>query len=277
MMVVAVGERNYGQLGFDGEVVEELTEAQVGYITEKLSAPFAHKFAHTRALIAKTLLDYPGTTTVSCSFGKDSLVVAHIVTSFIPDVPVVFCNTGVEHPQTLRFSKEITEAWGLNLTVTRPSVNYWQCVAKNGFAPGSKNTSAGKQCCYRLKERPMELAIREHSWKAVIEGTTAAESRQRTLRAVSHGDCFHHIDWDIQKVKPILWWTVADVWRYIELMGLPVNPLYLEGSRRVGCMTCTAYKRWEIEMSLLTPKLYRIITSRISHERQMALFGWTNS
>ena len=123
----------------------------------------------------------------------------------------------------------------------------------------------------------MELAIRQHGFDAVIDGTTAAESRQRTLRAVSHGDCFHHIAWNVQKVKPILWWTEADVWEYTRALRLPVNPLYGEGSRRVGCMTCTAYKRWEVEMSLLTPKLYRIIKARMDpYEHQLAL-DWAGS
>ncbi len=265
----------HGQLGFDGEILEDLDAKATGYVTAKLNASFAEKVAHTKALIARNLRTYGEGATVSCSFGKDSMIVLNEARSLIKDIPVVFNNTGVEHPETIRFAKRVAEEWDLNLIITQPICSYWQCVAENGFAPGHKETSAGKQCCYRLKERPMELVIREHGFKAVLEGTTAAESRQRVLRAVSHGDCFHHIDWDIQKVKPILWWTEADVWKYTKALGLPVNPLYLEGSKRVGCMTCTAYKRWEVEMSLLTPKLYRIITSRMKqYERQMALFGW---
>ena len=37
---------------------------------------------------------------VSCSFGKDSIVVLHLVLQKDPEVPVVFNNTKVQYPET---------------------------------------------------------------------------------------------------------------------------------------------------------------------------------
>ena len=54
-----------------------------------------------------------------------------------------------------------------------------------------------------------------------------------------------------------------EVLDFIKLMGLPNNKLYAEGSKRVGCSTCTAYKNWEDEMQRLSPKLYAIIKARM--------------
>lgn len=67
--------------------------------------------------------------------------------------------------------------------------------------------------------------------------------------------------------RPILDWTIADVWEAHRKYGVPINPLYLQGWKRVGCRLCcmsnkadvrrTAklrpwvideYRKWEIEV-----------------------------
>lgn len=270
---------------------------RTGPVGSKLDRPFAEKVAELDYYVAHNMRKYPKKTVVACSFGKDSLVVLHKALQNDPDVPVVFNDIGVEHPETIRFAKYLTKEWNLNLTVARPSdpwfrsgkkgksgrwvqqryTNYWQCAAKFGFARGGKRTgkngSAGTHCCYYLKDKPMGRAVKENGWECVIDGVTAAESRQRTLRAVmpDYGACYRFVEWDAQKVHPILWWTEGDVWEYIIRMDLPFNDLYSQGSTRVGCMTCTAYARWESEMRRLTPKLYPLIKTRIAEEDELAL------
>ncbi|RLI84590.1 hypothetical protein DRP07_00790, partial [Archaeoglobales archaeon] len=42
---------------------------------------------------------------IAFSGGKNSLVALHIILKFKPDIKVVFCNTGVEYPQSLKFTR----------------------------------------------------------------------------------------------------------------------------------------------------------------------------
>ena len=41
------------------------------------------------------------------------------------------------------------------------------------------------------------------------------------------------------KVDPILLWHEREVWQYLALHAVPVNPLYGEGYRSLGCQPCT--------------------------------------
>ena len=41
------------------------------------------------------------------------------------------------------------------------------------------------------------------------------------------------------KLNPILIWHEREVWQYLALFGVPVNPLYAEGYRSLGCEPCT--------------------------------------
>lgn len=40
------------------------------------------------------------------------------------------------------------------------------------------------------------------------------------------------------QLKPIIDWSDDDVWNYIHTHGLPINPEYLNGRKRVGCIVC---------------------------------------
>ena len=54
---------------------------------------------------------------VACSFGKDSITILHLIRKHQPDIPVVFNNTLVQHPETYAYMKEMKELWNLNLFV----------------------------------------------------------------------------------------------------------------------------------------------------------------
>ena len=39
-------------------------------------------------------------------------------------------------------------------------------------------------------------------------------------------------------VNPIYEWTDLDIWEYIKMENIEVNPLYARGYKRVGCIGC---------------------------------------
>ena len=65
---------------------------------------------------------------VSFSGGKDSTVLLDIVRQDYPDVPAVFCNTGLEFPEILQFVKTKE-----NVIWLRPKMTFRQVVEKYGY------------------------------------------------------------------------------------------------------------------------------------------------
>ena len=239
-------------------------------VKEKVDRPFPVKLAETREIIAHHFEEFGDKVAVAWSGGKDSTLVLFFCLQENPDVPVVFNNTGVEYPETVRFIAALERQWNLNIIVTHPEKSFWECMEQYGFPSFSKsaNRGAGKRCCYWLKEKPMFLAIRENGWLGVFTGQTASEGRQRQLSAKKTGPCFHYKAWNICKVHPILWWTEAEVYKFIQENNLPLNPVYLK-EQRTGCMPCTAYKNWEKQMQRVNPKLYSIIKLRKDNQYVM--------
>jgi 3'-phosphoadenosine 5'-phosphosulfate sulfotransferase (PAPS reductase)/FAD synthetase len=70
----------------------------------------------------------------SFSGGKDSEVMLDIIRRFVDKtVPAVFCNTGNEYPEVVKFVRQ-TE----NVTVIRPEIHISQIIEKYGFPLISK-------------------------------------------------------------------------------------------------------------------------------------------
>lgn len=58
-------------------------------------------------------------------------------------------------------------------------------------------------------------------------------------------------------VNPIIDWTDADVWEYIDAEHIQMNPLYCEGQHRVGCIGCPMAGRKGRELEFARWPTYR--------------------
>jgi len=59
---------------------------------------------------------------MTTSFGIQSAVMLHLVTRTIPEIPVVFIDTGYLFPETYRFAEQLTSRLKLNLRVFNPAM-----------------------------------------------------------------------------------------------------------------------------------------------------------
>ncbi len=67
-----------------------------------------------------------------------------------------------------------------------------------------------------------------------VTGLRCTEGRTRTdFQEVEERDK------GLIKLNPILIWYEREVWQYLALHQVPVNPLYVKGYRSLGCEPCT--------------------------------------
>lgn len=211
---------------------------------------------------------------VSFSGGKDSTVLLHLARILYPDILAVFCNTGNEYPDIIRFVKQM-QADGANIEIIRPKFTPRQVWEKYGFPlvgkeisyyihqvqhnPNnkiaqlrmSKDTQFGisekwkwlvnepyavhNVCCDKLKKEPMYRFGKE-SGRYPIIGTMASESRRRTKEYLKNGNC-NYLG-KSPKSQPLSIWLEQDIWDYIAKNNLPIADIYHKGATRTGCMGC---------------------------------------
>lgn len=197
---------------------------------------------------------------VACSFGKDSLVILHLAMQIWKKPLVVFNNTGVEYPETLKHRDLILEQWDIDYTEVKPETNFFKIAKEYGY-PQMRWKNRTPKCCFLLKEKPASKFYKDNDIECTIVGITWDESYMRRWLAIRYKDQYYVKKEKINKVLPILYWDIEDVWRYTRENNIPINKAY-EKTDRVGCMPCTGFIGWEAKMARMNYKLYK----KVSHD-----------
>ena len=109
----------------------------IEHLQELQALPLNIKIGLTRNRLREWVREF-GTDGVYVSFsgGKDSTVLLHLVRELYPDIPAVFCDTGLEYPEIRQFVK----TWD-NVVWLKPKKNFFQVCEEYGFPLISKEVS----------------------------------------------------------------------------------------------------------------------------------------
>ena len=164
---------------------------------------------------------------LTTSFGIQSAVMLHLVTRIVPDIPVVFIDTGYLFPETYRFARELSQRLGLNLRKYRATMSAAEQEALYGklWEQGLEGLQRYNQI---NKVEPMDRAVRELGAQAWLVGLRREQASTRSnLRVVQVQNL-------ITKIHPILDWSNRDVHAYLKEHDLPYHPLWEQGYVSVG-------------------------------------------
>jgi phosphoadenosine phosphosulfate reductase len=182
---------------------------------------------------ALTVLRWAGDT-----FGDDFAItssmadglLAHLASTAIPGVHVIFLDTGYHFAETIGTRDWITSV----LPITLVNVTPPQMVAQQDLEFGARLHDRDPDlCCSLRKVQPLAQAL--SGYVAWGSGIRRDESATRAGTRV--------VDWDAKremiKINPLAAWTQADVDAYIAEHKIPVNPLFELGYGSIGCAPCT--------------------------------------
>ena len=221
------------------------------------------KIQVTTARIIEWYEHYNGLVYVAFSGGKDSTVLLDLVRKIYPDVPAVFCDTGLEFPEVRQFAMN-TE----NVVVLRPEMNFRKVIETCGYPIVSKRVAdtveyghkpgsfrwkelhgeivrsngtksefncekwcylldapfkVSSRCCNVMKKKPMKKYSKE-TGRVPIIATMANESRSRRSTWMSTGcNAFNKKS---PSSQPMSFWTEDDVLQYLHTYNVPYASVY---------------------------------------------------
>ncbi|WPB59137.1 phosphoadenylyl-sulfate reductase [Xylophilus sp. GOD-11R] len=197
------------------------------------SADFDAKVAHSIALLQRAEREYSPLTQAS-SLGAEDMVVTDLIQRGGIASAVFVLDTGKLHEPTVALIGRLEAHYQRTVEVYRPDAAVAAAfVAENGEEAMYRSIGLRKQCCDIRKMVPLEAALAgKRAW------ITGLRREQSQARAEVH-DIEAPGESGRAKVNPLAAWTWGDVWHYIELHGVPYNPLHDEFFPSIGCAPCT--------------------------------------
>lgn len=199
---------------------------------------------------------------VAFSGGKDSQVLLALTEMAGVRHHAEMQLTSVDPPQVVRFVRENYPQVHLN----RPRTTMYKLIIRKHILP----TRVIRYCCSEFKEfagrgsvtatgirraessrRKKRTPVEMNGGSFEINGEELMELDENTFFSAERKETVHCVgNKDKVIINPILDWTEADVWGFLDYHGIPHCSLYDMGYKRIGCILCPMATRKKAEKDL---------------------------
>lgn len=176
---------------------------------------------------------------IAISFsGAEDVVLIDMALQIRKDVQVFSLDTGRLHPETYRFIEQVRKHYKIDIDLLTPDRDVLDAFVKQkGLF--SFYEDGHKECCGIRKVEPLRRKL------ATLDAWITGQRKDQSLDTRSEipevqlDTTFSSPDKALIKFNPLLNWSSAQVWDYIEAYQVPYNPLHGQGFISIGCEPCT--------------------------------------
>ena len=181
-----------------------------------------------RALLEPLIRDYGGRLAAVSSFGAESAVLLHMVSTVDKSTPIIFLDTEKQFWETLSYRSMLIDRLGLTgVRTIHPDPA--DLAARD--PDGTLHKSLPDLCCHIRKTIPLEKALQ--AFDVVVSGRKRYHGgARRDLTPLS-------IDGERIRAEPLAGYSALDIELYMSTHDLPPHPLTEIGYFSIGCEPCT--------------------------------------
>ncbi len=176
---------------------------------------------------------------IAISFsGAEDVVLIDLALAIRKDIPVFCLDTGRLHPETYRFIEQVRKHYGIDIDILSPNRELLDTFVKDkGLF--SFYEDGHSECCGIRKVEPLRRKLATvDAWITGQRKDQSVDTRQ-DIPEVQQDSAFSTPSHTLIKFNPLLNWSSAQVWDYIEAYQVPYNSLHQEGFVSIGCEPCT--------------------------------------
>ena len=176
---------------------------------------------------------------IAISFsGAEDVVLIDLALAIRKDIPIFCLDTGRLHPQTYQFIEQVRKHYGIDIDILSPNRELLDPFVKDkGLF--SFYEDGHSECCGIRKVEPLRRKLATvDAWITGQRKDQSVDTRQ-DIPEVQQDSAFSTPSHTLIKFNPLLNWSSAQVWDYIEAYQVPFNPLHQQGFVSIGCEPCT--------------------------------------
>lgn len=181
--------------------------------------------------IIKKAFELNNEAVVTTNFRPYEAAILHAVSVVEANIPVVWCDTGYNTPQTYRHAEQVIKDLKLNIFLYVPK----QTTAHRDVVLGIPSVDAPEHALFteQVKLEPFRRAMEEHKPKVwftnLRQGQTAFRDSIGIFSISKDG---------VLKVSPFYYWSDADLDKYLEENKLPNEFKYFDPTKALENREC---------------------------------------
>jgi phosphoadenosine phosphosulfate reductase len=169
--------------------------------------------------------------TFGTGFGVEGCVIVDTIGQRQLPVDVFTLDTGLLFPETYDLWRRLEARYGISIRAIRPEQTVEEQAATHGPRLWEREPD---ECCRLRKVEPLRRAL---------DGFDAWITAIRRDQSADRADA-PEVEWNatysINKINPLVEWTIDDIWAYVREHDVPYNPLHDARYPSIGCWPCTS-------------------------------------
>lgn len=189
-----------------------------------------------RVIIKAALANFDN---IAISFsGAEDVILIDLALQVRKDIQVFSLDTGRLHPETYRFIDRVRSHYNIPIDILSPDHPALEAMVKAKGLFSFYDDGHG-ECCGIRKVAPLRRKL------ATLDAWITGQRKDQSLDTrgdipeVQLDSAFSAPNKQLIKFNPLLNWTSAQVWDYIEAYQVPFNDLHGQGYISIGCQPCT--------------------------------------
>ncbi|OGW35280.1 MAG: phosphoadenosine phosphosulfate reductase [Nitrospirae bacterium GWC2_56_14] len=176
-----------------------------------------------------------GPVSLACSFSPEDVVIIDIAHGAGLDLGVFAIDTGRLNEETYEVSEALAERYRLKIDWYFPNHTDVEGLEREkGLFSFRESLENRHECCRIRKVEPLSRAL--SGLAGWVTGMRRTQGVTRNgLSAIDRDE----VNGGILKINPLLEWTEEQVLDYAKEHRLPMNRLFTQGYRSIGCAPCT--------------------------------------
>ncbi len=169
---------------------------------------------------------------ITTNFGPHEAAILHMVTRQMPDIPVIWIDSGYGTAATYQFANQLIQMLNLNIDIYHPRYSRAFREAIHGNIPET-DTPEHNAFTQEVKLEPFTRAMNNHAPDIWF---TAIRKEQTAFRGGL--DIVTETQDRLLRVAPLFYWTELDLEEYLVNNDLPIEEDYFDPTKVLGNREC---------------------------------------